>query len=374
MFRTFPDDHRDTLLQLHPAELSVLLEMAWNLRKGSGTKVGRPDHRSTSHGVVPVAPSVVTSPPDVTGTDTSSISLFQALDEHFSTRRTRNGAEWPHLIYAYMIENTRIFEIFRRVLHEFVHGERLGTPSEAARNWLRSTEELFYRDPLPGTIRAVTSDIRADMRASRRNAYQRLFGMDLNHGTEDNQPYTYIRAEAANKEFVTTFEELLREVWVGISNVGNTSGARPTDDAKIANLAETLENMLMSRRQAGNLSREEFVFVSMMSWFHLTVSFNESPIIKDLRAEATSPEERLFKIASQVGLPAHGLSNSYFRIADPISAVLVMIETGDLKEAPQNFYDRSISNNTLPDDMSTIITHWSIITGRDLKARKVATT
>ena len=32
----------------------------------------------------------------------------------------------------------------------------------------------------------------------------------------DNKPYPYIRAEASNKEFVGTFEELLREVWIGI--------------------------------------------------------------------------------------------------------------------------------------------------------------
>src|ERR1051325_10241581 len=30
---------------------------------------------------------------------------------------------WDHLIYAYMIENTRVFEIFRRVLHEYLHVE-----------------------------------------------------------------------------------------------------------------------------------------------------------------------------------------------------------------------------------------------------------
>jgi hypothetical protein len=285
------------------------------------------------------------------------------------------GRTWHHLIYAYMIENTRVYEIFRRVLHEFLHGERLGVPTEASQLWLRNTEQLFYRDPAPYTFRAVTSDIRSDMRASRRNAYQRMFGMDLNHGTEDNQPYGYVRAEAANKEFVPTFEELLREVWVGISNTGNKSGANPKDDAKIANLAETLRNMLTSRRQAGNLSLEEFVFVSMMRWFHLTVS-DDSPIVSALRAEATSPEERLFKIAAQVGLPAHGLSNSYFRVAEPLSYVLFQLESGaqNSAAAAPAFYDRSIPGNVLPDEISTIITHWSTITGRDMKARKVATT
>ena len=85
--------------------------------------------------------------------------------------------------------------------------------------------------------------------------------------------------------------------------------------------------MLIARRQSGNLSREEFFFVSMMSWFHLTVD-SDLPIIADLKAQGTSAEQRLFKIAQMVGLPAHGLSRSYFEIADAISAVLIAIESG----------------------------------------------
>ena len=86
----------------------------------------------------------------------------------------------------------------------------------------------------------------------------------------------YIKAEAANSEFVSTFEEFLREVWVGITYVGATSSSNPTDDSKIAELAEKLSDMLLSRRQSGNLSREEFAFVSMMSWFHMTLEFEHA--------------------------------------------------------------------------------------------------
>lgn len=195
--------------------------------------------------------------------------------------------------------------------------------------------------------------------------------MDLNHGTDDGKPYPFIRSEAANTEFVPIFEEFLREVWIGIEQLRNTSGANPTDDAKIADLVETLHDMLTSRRINGNLSREEFVYVSMMSWFHLTVEFN-SPIVVSLRAEASSPEQRLFKIAQRVGLPAHGLSKSYFDIADPISRVLILIETGayNTPEAAPAFY----SDGPLQGAMKTIIRHWSIITGREMKARKVLTT
>jgi hypothetical protein len=282
---------------------------------------------------------------------------------------------WDHLIYAYMIENTRVYEIFRRVLHEYRHGEKFGTPPDSAtQNWLRNTEELFYSDPAPFTIANVSSHIRSDLRASRRNAYQRMFGMDLNHGADDGKPYAYIRAEAANSGFVATFEEFLREVWVGITYLTATSSSNPTDNSKIADLAEKLHDMLQSRRRlGGNLSREEFAFVSMMSWFHLTLELEDAPIVRSLRADAVGAENVLFKIAERVGLPAHGLSKSFFEIADPISRLLIQIEMGTYNTAPavRALYDPTIAGSPEP-DLRIIITHWTAITGRDVKARKVA--
>ena len=53
--------------------------------------------------------------------------------------------------------------------------------------------------------------------------------MDLNHGSDDGKPYPYIKAEAANSEFVATFEEFLREVWVGITYV--TANGEPVRTA-----------------------------------------------------------------------------------------------------------------------------------------------
>lgn len=349
------------LFSQHPSVLITALEMAWNYRQKEKKELGHPYNRSIINGLPSfwlddlIGYDRIISPPD---------NLESSEGRETSTYTTL----WDHLIYAYMIENTRIYEIFRRVLSEFLHGEKLGIPEPDAMIWLRNTEELFYRDPLPFSITAINSYIRPDMRASRRNAYQRMFGMDLNHGTEDNQPYPYIRADTYNKEFVTIFEELLREAWVAIANVGNQSGANPTDKGKIENLVVNLQDMLMSRRQYGNLSREEFVFVSMMSWFHLAVEYN-SPIVETLKASASSPEQRLFKIAQRVGLPAHGLSKSYFDIADPISRLLIQVEADGKYMVPG-----LLVKGSLQDTVNTIITHWSLITGRDMKARKVSTT
>ncbi len=147
--------------------------------------------------------------------------------------------------------------------------------------------------------------------------------MELNHGTDAGQPYPYVKAEAANSEFVKTFEEFLREVWVGITNVVNTSGVKQTDDSKISELAESLHDMLQSRRLAGNLpGRVCFRVHDGLVPFDLEF---DSPIVKSLRAEANGPENRLFKIAERVGLPAHGLSKNFFDIADPISRLLIQI-------------------------------------------------
>lgn len=369
-----PEINATKVLSRHPLELAAYLEAYWD----GGHTVNNPDNVPLGHpnflSAEPSVSIVLSTPPPRVPLPEGRVLLGREI-------LTNNGKDyarlrWDHLIYAYMIENTRIYEIFRRVLHEYRHGEKLGTPIDAdTQHWLRATEELFYSDPAPFLITNVSSHIRPDLRASRRNAYQRMFGMDLNHGTDAGQPHSYTKAEAANSEFVNTFEEFLREVWVGISHVSNTSGAKPTDDSKISELAEKLHDMLQSRRQAGNLAREEFAFVSMMAWFHLTVEF-DSPIVRSLRADVIGPENRLFKIAERVGLPAHGLSKSFFDIADPISRLLIQIEmdtysTRDTVPALYEPKDSGGVTNPVESDMRTIITHWTAITGRDVKARKV---
>jgi hypothetical protein len=368
------------LVRLHPAELTALLELAWNLRVNPAPGVtlpptGHPDHRSDTPGLaISHMPLPVLEPPSPQGANPDPAAPFvNVLTSTLSGEIGTRGVRWDHLIYAYMVANTRIRPIFRRVVHELLHGEKLGVPHEDTQLWLRNTEELFFRDPPPFSITTLTSSVRPDMESTEREAYYRMFGMDLNHGKDDNSPFTYLKAAAANKEFVTTFEELLRETWIGFINRSTTSGPNPTDDAKIEDLARNLNSQLIDRRRFGNLSREELYFVSMMSWFHLTVENNNLPIIRDLRAEGSTAEQVLFKIAQTIGLPANGLADHYFQIADPISAVLTAIETGTLQVpgAARAFYDPTAPNN-LSNAMNTIITHWSAITGRDMKAGKVA--
>jgi hypothetical protein len=380
MFREFakaPDVGAKKLFLFHPADLAALLELAWDHRPENNTlPLGHPMHRSdlnrfedTWFGRAALDRSKVPLPPASRPLQPS----LRLVVDHLSQvgRLEENNVLWDHLIYAYMIENTRIYEIFRRVVFELTHGEKLGAPSVDTLHWLRNTEELFYREMPSFLVTALQSSVNSDREGTRRLTYQRLLGMDLNHGTSDNKPYPFVRAEAANKEFVSTFEELLREVWIGIINAGNTSGTKSTDDAKLTDLTKQLQDMLLARRLNGNLSREEFTCVSMLSWFHLTVE-TDTAVVVDLRANATSAEQRLFKIAQLVGVPAHGLSGSYFDIADAISRVLLLIEIGIVTAVPNGVAGFYTPGSSVERDMRTIITHWSIITGRDMKAGKIA--
>lgn len=354
-------ERANKLFCLHPSEIRALLELGWNTRvhkkKGNqgALSVGQPNRRSE-----------ITQLPEY-----FIDALFDKKESDNFPSVNRNQlactSRWDHLIYSYLIENTCVFKIFYRVLFEYLHGEKLGVPTEEAQFWLRNTEELFYSDPAPFSIYNVVSHIRPDLEATRRNSYFRMFGMDLNHGSANNKPYNFVKADGSNRDFVSTFEDFLQEVWVGIINFKNTSGSDRTDNAAIANLARQLHDMLNDRRLNGNISREEFFFVSMMSWFHLTLEF-DFPIITSLRAEGTREDQRLYRIADRVGIPAHAKSYDFFQLAEPMSRILTMIETGifnDEGSIPSLYNDGDIET-----DMRTIITHWGYATGRDMKVRR----
>ena len=342
----------ETVLATHPVQLSRLLEEVWVARS------------SSLQGLTPTGLEFPSVSPVALDGESGIRGAIPAANQPFFP-----PAVWDHLIYAYMVENTRVYEIFRRVLEEYAYGERLAVPSNIGQQWLRTTEQLFFRDTPPFQISSFSSWIRPDIRAVRRNAYHRMFGLDLNHGTDDNRPYPYPRAAAANTDFTSTFEALLREVWRAIENESNQSGPNQTDINAIATLARSLYDMLRVRRQdTGNLGRDELWHVATMGWFHITLSYN-TQIVRDLNAEATSPAERLQKIGERVGLPAHSRSESYFHLAQTVSFLLRELELGSFNTigGAANLYTPVTAN--FPAAIQEIITHWSIATGRDLKAK-----
>lgn len=209
---------------------------------------------------------------------------------------------------------------------------------------------------------------RPDIRASRRNAYYRMFGIDLTHGNDDGRSYPYEKP-TANRDFVTALEDFLREVWRGIINFNNTSGPNTTDESAIANHAERLSDTPKIRQRNSNLSREEFFFVATISWFHLTVQF-DSPIVKELKAEGASASDRLRKIGERIGLAPHVKAHDFFSLADPMSRLLIAIESGTFSEA-DNVRPLFARSSPLRNDIAEIITSWSSATGRNLKAKPI---
>jgi hypothetical protein len=359
---------------LHPEQLLRFLEEAWAYRLAPSD---RPDlHLPTAllDGVVPGLESGIS---DLLAGVTDSIYHFPLQGRAPGPFDSGSGTDWDHLVYGYFIENTRVVDICRRVLVEYLHGERLEVPSPLTRRWLRATESLFFRDLPSASIGAITSTLRPDAAATRRNAYQRLLGMDLNHGRDDGQPYSYVRAAAANAGFVPMFEDLLREVWIAAENFKNTSGTNPKDDAAIASFARDIRDMLLTRRQQGNLAREEFWIVTMASWFHLTLESNNS-VVSDLKSNAGSPEERLRKVGDRVGLKPHVHAESFFTLAPRVSTLLKRIEAGDYNSpsvVSVLYSENAIGPpNPIRKDMLDIINQWSTATGRDMKARRTTIT
>ena len=98
---------------LHPVDIVSLLELAWDKRQARGTQgegPGRPFNRSgltRFHDTLWGNPSLSIDPADLPGGQ----SGFEQL-----RNRLLDGTFVPcdHLIYAYMIENTRIVPIMRR--------------------------------------------------------------------------------------------------------------------------------------------------------------------------------------------------------------------------------------------------------------------
>jgi hypothetical protein len=285
----------------------------------------------------------------------------------------RHPTNWDHLIYAYVIENTRIYEIFRRVLDKYIHGGELETPSPASQLFWRNLEFLMYGDAVPSMVWTTSGRLRRDEQADRCSTYFWMFGIDLSHAQQLAVEHPYDKPAAANRDFIPTFEAFAREVWRGIVNARNTSGANDTDPTVIAYLAERIYDMMQTQRQSGNQSREELRAVAIMSFLHLAV-FYDSPMVQDLRAEGSSPEMRLQKIAERVGMTAHPKSKALFDLAGPFSKLMQLIETARYNNAQftPELYQEQPAPTRVSRTAEDVIDQYTLATGHDLKAVPVS--
>ncbi len=278
---------------------------------------------------------------------------------------------WEHLLYAYLIENTGVIEILGEIVRRFGVGETLETPSLDTQRWLRATEELFFKDPPLFHVSGLTSQLRPDLRVARRNAYWRLLGMDLSHApTTGGAEQSWKRdVGVANVRFHELWVEFLRAIWTAIENAKNSSGPNPTDDAYVLEVSQYMRDLLQMRRRGGNLAREEFIHVSTLSWFHLTVDL-DSPVVIDLRAQGTDAADRLIKLGDRVGIrpPAH--ARELFEMAELASGLVRFIELGYFNSAV-NVQALYATPSQLRDDVQRIIDLWEMATGATLKASSV---
>lgn len=294
---------------------------------------------------------------------------------------TGGAPAWDHLGYAFILENTRVVQIMRRVVRAFRSGEGLGVPSVATQRWLDVTEVLLFGAANPLAAWLSTSTVRPDPEAVRRNAYWRLFSQDLAFGTEDNRPFSYDRAQATNSSFLPLFEDLLHELWKAIENIRNVAGANAADDDRIARLAEQIGFMLRTRRQNALLGREELAATTALGWLELTLS-SDTPVVADLRAQATTAADRLRLIGERVGLAPHSRATSLFAMASEFSLLLRALEAGFVTSAttawvlyatqpPPSATPTTPPVAPLGDASRRVITEWSAASGKDLKKQAV---
>jgi hypothetical protein len=204
----------------------------------------------------------------------------------------------------------------------------------------------------------------------RLNAYYRMFGFNLPaNKTVDGKGNAFYQPKSSNTNFRRNLERFCEEVWVGIVNHKVTIGAVPIDDESIQFNAFEMQKNFLSQRNNGDITKQEFFYVAMFSWFHLALEYN-SPIVRAFGINEQSPAQRLFALANIVGVPANGLSENLFRLSDPISLLLTLVETGLFSNNVKVLYDEQGGSNPLTEIMRRIIFNYSQVSGRDLKVRE----
>jgi hypothetical protein len=382
----------DAVFTFHPEQLSRWLEEVW-------ANGGISHWSSVIHTLLPASapPAPLGDPDAVTMTrlpgDLLTVQQKSGVNVPTGTPKfplplgynatgvalgTNGPLAWDHMFYAYLVESTGIVDIMGEVVRRYVTGETLATPSIATTAWVRGTEELFFRDPPLFRIGSLTSQLRPDAHINRRNAYWRMFGLDLPHPAAgvNGQPWKRSAGAAGNTRFLELWNELLRQVWLGIEHETNGSGPKPTDTSYISFLCQTIGEMLRLRRRGGMLSREEFGYVCMLSWFHLTVEF-DSALVLNLSASAGgglgNPADRLAVIGRLIGVEPSRQARELFELADLVSPLLWAIELGifdkpDVAELLFKIHNIPLpSTNAVATTMNRIIDLWQSATGEPVK-------
>lgn len=372
------EERANLLFSLHPTELYALLEMAWLFevdrkkhdpsaatKTVSKDQLGDPRNKSE---LKPLPEALLELFPFYTANKERFL-----FDSGTSETPINGGAVlWDHLIYAYIIESTQIYQVFHKLIQNYARGDFEINLDAQTQQWLHNTEMLWFADPPVFSTFNMVSRLRQDMGSTRRNAYYRMFGFNLPaDASTDGKAYPFHQPKSSNSNFRRNFERFCEEVWIGIVNNLVTIGARPIDDESIQFNAFEMQKNFLAQRNNGDISKQEFFYVAMMSWFHLSLEYN-SPIVKAFGITEQSPAQRLFALANIVGVPANSLSENMFRLADPMSLVLTLMETGLFNTNAKLLYQEQFGTETNPlvEVMRRIIFNYSQVSGRDLKVRE----
>lgn len=367
------------LFLVHPLQLSRWLEAAWAAAPNVPVLGGTPATQQLG------SPTVIA---DFELPELLLETLEPGIDVMTPGNYTAPGRNtapllWDHLIYAYLIESTGIYEIISDIVARMVRGDTLGRLRPETRHWARVMEQLLFRDPPSFSISGVTSWLRPDPRIERRRAYYEFFGFDLpfpppasSAVPDGGQPPWKIDVGGANITFQHRWTELLGQVWTGYENRRNQVGANATDAQYVGLLCQAIDDMLGDRRQDGRQAMEEMNYVAALSLCHLTVEY-DTPVVQDLQATATSPEERLYKLGARVGKVPAVRSRELFELADPMSALLWGIELGLFNPgaAPESLYLPNAPGDPptqLNIEVNRIVDLWQSATGTFVKIPPVA--
>ncbi|MGW4646376.1 hypothetical protein [Kitasatospora sp. NPDC004289] len=361
----------EAVWRLHPVQLLRFAEEAWASRQRSAERPDLALPEYLLHGTVP-------------GEESGIADLLPGLTETFyhppGVRRPLPpvipNADWYHIAYPCLLSFTGMVDIFRKVLLEYATDERLETPSPVTRAWLRTTEQLFFRDPPPGSILSVTSSLRPDTDAVLDNAFFRVLGMKPPPRTRTGGPDPDSQVGAANRELPRLFEDFLGHVKTASDNQLNTSGPNPKDDAAIANGARRLQDMLLTRQRAGNLAQVAFAATFRYEWFSLTLC-SDNPVMTDLKIGGKTEGMRLLNTGLLVGVQAHRHADRFFSLAPRVAVLFRQIELGRYNNpsAVSVLYTEPPgSPNPVRRDLLDIINHWSVATGRDIGAQRTTVT
>jgi hypothetical protein len=238
---------------------------------------------------------------------------------------------WDHLIYAFLIENTGIFDILRKAAELYKSSAQLPPARPLAKQFWFMVENVVFSPP--ATICVLRTAIKSSDETEQRHAlYRDTFGLELDR----TEPGPHGRAQGpreTSSEFVRALETFLHEAWRGIVQQRSATGVRDINYRKLAISASALHDYMIARRERTDLTLEEFRAVAIMSLLHTALSFN-SAVVTALGADAFNCAERLAFIGKLCGIAAHPRANSLFEISRPLSGLLRFVEAGAFSTVP----------------------------------------